>query len=103
MVLVPHVSHTATHPGSEIPSGFSQYHDPSSSHIFATVVAYTFYHGCHSGIADCEAFTHSSVDIHLTIGSAIQQGISGDGILFRIEIATHGRQYCNASATQPFA
>ena len=90
MVLVPHVSHAATHSGSEIPSGFPQYHDPSSGHVFATVVAYTLYHGRHTGIADGEAFAHPSVDIHLAVSSAIQQGVSGDGILFRIEIAAHG-------------
>ena len=32
-----------------------------------------------------------------------QQGVSGDGILFRIEIAAHGGQYRNASAAQSFS
>ena len=103
VVLVPHVSHAATHSGSEITSSFSQYHDPSSGHVFATVVAYTLYHGLHTGIADGEAFAHPSVDIYLAVSSAIQQGVSGDGILFRIEIAAHGGQYRNASAAQSFS
>ena len=67
------------------------------------MVAYTLYHGRHTGIADGEAFAHPSVDIHLAVSSAIQQGVSGDGILFRIEIAAHGGQYRNASAAQSFS
>ena len=61
------------------------------------------YHGLHTGIADGEAFAHPSVDIYLAVSSAIQQGVSGDGILFRIEIAAHGGQYRNASAAQSFS
>lgn len=102
VVLVPHVSHAATHSGSEITSGFSQYHDPSSGHVFATVVAYTLYHGLHTGIADGEAFAHPSVDIYLAVSSAIQQGVSGDGILFRIEIAAHGGSTAMRPPLSPF-
>ncbi len=53
-----------------------------------------------TGVADGKAFAYTAVDIYFTACCAIKQGVTGDRIFLRLEIAAYRGQYGDTSATQ---
>ncbi len=90
-------------PAAKVASRLSEHYHTAAGHVLAAVVAYTLHHGRHTGVAHCESLAHTTVDIYLAACRAIKQGVAGDGVLLRLEVAAHRRQNSNASAAQSFA
>src|SRR5256885_15641792 len=73
-VLVEHVSNTTRHPGGKISSRRTKHDYPSTSHVFASVIANSFNHGRCSAVPHTEAFTRCAADV----GFATRRAIEGD-------------------------
>ena len=90
-VLIPHICQAAAHACGKIPSCLSEHDDTSSGHIFATMVSDPFHYGNGARISDGETLSHAAVDIDFAACRTVKQGISGNGVLFSVEVAPDRR------------
>src|SRR5688500_9749463 len=74
--------YAATHTCSKVTSCLTDYHDRTTSHVFTTMIANTFYHGCSTGVAYCKPFTSNAAEIHFTANGAIEYGITNNDVVF---------------------
>ena len=97
VVLVPNVSYTTRHTGSEVASRFAQYYYATARHILAAVVACALDNGCCARVAHSEAFANLTVYVEFAACCAIQSGVAGYDVVLGCEVASNGREYRNAS------
>ena len=97
------VCDTARHAGSEVGSRGTEYHDTSTSHILASVVADSLDDRRESAVADREAFAGLTVEEDSAGGAAIADHVSGDHIVRRRKLAVRGRTYDDLAAGDAFA
>ena len=87
LVCIQNVGDTTAHACSKIPSGFSKDNDCSSSHVLTSMVADAFNNGYCSAVSDSKAFSDHPTNEDTPGRGAIEQGVSGDDVFLRTNVA----------------
>ena len=100
---IPNVGDAAGHARSKVAPGFTQNHNPTPRHVFATMITHTLDNGTSARVSDSKALGCNATQIHLARGCAVQHNITCDDVFLRLELGHLGRIDHNASAGQTFA
>ena len=103
MVGVPYIGYTSTHTCGEVAACLSEYHDATTGHVLAAMVACTFDDGNGTAVADGKALAYPTADVDLTARGAIKQRVAGDDVLRSVEFRVAWWIKAEASARETLA
>src|SRR5215510_9491964 len=102
-VFVQNIGYPARHAGGKISPRCPDNDHPTSGHILAAMIAYTFNHGTNTTIAHTESLASHTANIRLAIGSAVKGHIANDNIVLWRKSRTFRRIQNHLAAGKTFA
>ena len=103
VLCIQYISDAAAHTCRKVFAGLSKNHNPASGHVFAAVLAYTFYHSAGPGISHCKPFSGHAVDKGGSACGAVKSHISHNNIFFCLISGLFRNFYDQPAAGQPLA
>ena len=90
-VHIQNVGNTATHTCCKVLSGLAKNCNPSTSHIFASMITDPFYNCCCSGVTDTETFACHTIDIGFSACCTIKRYVTNNNIFISFKFHTSRR------------
>src|ERR1700730_16841082 len=101
-VLIQHISNTAGHSRCEVTSSGTKHDNTSACHIFTAVIAHAFYDSSHAAVSYTEAFSSSSPNVYIPVGSAIERCVPNNNVFFSNKFRFKRREDSQLTARKPF-
>ena len=80
---IQYISNSTAHTGCEVLTCSAKDCYASACHIFTSVISYTFYNCCRTGITYCKTFSRHAIDEYFTAGCPVKCHVTDDNVFFR--------------------
>src|SRR5271170_919863 len=103
LINVKNISNATRHTSSKVAASVTEDDDSTTGHVFATVIANSFYNSVCTGVSDSKSFSCNSSEIAGTTRSTVQADIANENVLLSLKNCTSRRINDQSTARKAFA